>query len=140
MTKPGKEIFYPASGITATIKGQWIYGSIYQQLTDSVHSGPLKEYLCEKFGWNTDQFNSIDWEAMAAYTSKLDPVKETSVIKLVMNWQNDNHQNSLFYANKDNRCPACEHEIEAHMHFLSCTDPILRKANRPAWNKVITII
>ena len=129
-------MFYPASKIMVSINRGLVYGSIYQQLTESVHTGPIKEYLCRKFGWNNDQFNSIDWGAMEAYTSTLEPCKETNVIKLVINWQNDNHQNGLFYEKKVDICPACELVKEDHMHFLSCTDPILRGANRPAWNKV----
>lgn len=125
MTQPGKEVFYSASGAMISIEGTWIYESLYQQLIEAVHKDHISEYLCGRFGWSREQFDTIDWEAMEVYTKNLNPCKETNVIKMVTNWQNNNHQNSLFYSHRDNICPACELTSEEHMHFLSCSDPVL---------------
>ena len=132
-----KTVFFPDSKIMVSINDRQIQGSVYESLTDHVHSPVLEEYLCSKFGWTKGQFHYIHWEAMEIYVKRLPPTKETKVIKLLMNWQNDNHQNHLFDRKNSNLCPACDKETEDHMHFLSCSDKILRRANKAAWNKVI---
>ena len=71
----------------------------------------------DKFGWNEETFDSIDWNAMRAYTRNLEGTKETNLIKLVMDRQNDNHQNNLFYG-KSGKCPACALEDKNHFHFI----------------------
>ena len=125
MTQPGEEIFLPACVVMVSIHGTRVYGSTYKQLTDSVHSTPLKQYLCNKFDWFNEQFHCVNWGAMESYMSSLTPCKETNVIKMVTNWQNDNNQNSLFYKDMDSICSACKLWYKDHMHFLSCPDPAL---------------
>ena len=68
------------------------------------------------------------------YMTKLEGTRATNVIKLVMNWQNDNHQNELFY-DKPGICPACETVLEDHLHFLCCKDPVLYRLNTKAISK-----
>ena len=122
------------------IKESMVYGSIYDRLSFHVHSPPLISYLCTKFGWSVEQFETIDWDAMDSYIKGVSPTKETNITKLAMDWQNTNHQNNLFDKTKSNICPACNLVHESPMHFLSCSDPVLRSLNKKPWNKVVTII
>ena len=68
--------------------------------------------------------------------TNLDGTCATNVIKLLMNLQNDNHQNNLFY-DKSGNCPVCEHEHEEHLHFIWCQDPVLQKLNTKAVDKLL---
>ena len=74
---------------------------------------------------------------MKSFSKKVDGVRATNLIKLVMNWQNDNKQNELFYSASP-ICPACNKEYEGHLHFLRCTDPVLRRLNTMAINTILT--
>ena len=56
-----------------------------------------------------------------------------------MDWQNDNHQNELFYG-KSHLCPACHVQEEGHMHFISCKDPVLSRLNSTSVNKFIQTV
>ena len=64
----------------------------------------------------------------------------TDVIKMVNKWQQDNHQSALFYEDKSPICPVCTLTEESHMHFIWCSDIVLRQANRKAWNKVVKVL
>ena len=112
-----EEFFFSESKVMVSVNQSQINGSVYDRLTEQVHAPVLEKYLCDKFWWSVEQLHSINWEAMGVYTSRLKPVKETNVIKLVMHWQNDNHQNGKFYKDKSNISPALQVEVEDHMHF-----------------------
>ena len=134
------ESFFPPSKVMVLIADSMVYGSIYDRLTFVTHAKPMEEYLCKKFNWTKLQFDCIDWEAMGSFIKSVTPTKETNICKLVLNWQNDNHQRQLFNKKEDGVCPLCNVAHESHMHFLHCPDVPLRRANRKACNKVITII
>ena len=67
---------------------------------------------------------------------KVQGIKATNIIKVVMNWQNDGHQNGLFYGT-DANCPACGKATEDHLHFLRCTDPLLSRMNKRLISKLL---
>ena len=113
-----------------------IYGSIGDQITEGEHGPPLKQYLMDKFVWNEAVFDSIDWDAIKTHMNNILPTTATNLIKLAMDWKNDNHQNELFYG-KSHICPACCVQEEDHMHFVCCQDPILFRLNTTAVNKLI---
>ena len=129
------EVFFQEAVVMVSYRGFLIHGSIHDVVTEGEHGPPLRQYLKEKFGWSEDTFQCIDWEAMKVYTRRLEGSKETNLIKLVMNWQNDNHQNEFFYA-KDGVCPACQSIQEDHLHFISCRDPVLYRLNTECMNGV----
>ena len=115
-------------------QGAFIYGDIYDRVTEGEHGPALRHYLMDKFQWTDEVFDSIHWEAMKSYATNLEGTMETNVIKLLMDWQNDAHQNKIFYG-KDGLCPACFKQ-EDHMHFLACQDPILYKLNTGSISRV----
>ena len=106
----------------------FIYGSLRESIIEQVHGPALQRYLCNKFHWSDEVFHMIDWSAMGSYMRRVDGVKATNIIKLVMNWQNDGHQNELFYST-GGVCPACNNVVENHLHFLCCRDPVLSRMN-----------
>ena len=140
MRKPGKEVFIPHSTIMVKLNGSMIYGSLYDRITESVHGPVLEEYMCTKYGWTREVLQSIDWDAMETFMNRQSGTRATNIIKLAHDWQNDNHQNSLFYKDKSSMCPACNLAEETHMHFLSCSDPILRRVNQRAWDGLKTVM
>ena len=91
-----QEIFIEEAEVMVEYGGSLIYGSIQDRITDGEHGPPLAQYLMDKFNWSEEVFQLIDWGAMKAYTSHLEPPRETNVIKLVMDWKSINNQNNFF--------------------------------------------
>ena len=114
--------------------GSLIYGDLYERVTEGEHGPALRRYLQEKFGWSDEVFDTIGWEAMHSFVKDLEGTRETNIIKLLMNWQNDAHQNEIFYG-KGGQCPACS-KTENHLHFISCQDPVLFRMNTASVNRV----
>ena len=134
------ETFFPASVAMVTIGGSMVYGSIYDALVMHVHSPTLIHYLCTKFKWTEHQFNTIHWDAMESYINTVSTSQVTNISKLVMDWQNNNRQNNLFDKRNSELCPVCNLAQEDHMHYLHCSDPVIRSLNRQSWNKVVSTI
>lgn len=64
----------------------------------------------------------------------LSGVQATNVIKLVHHWKNDRHQKYLHSDGEEPAvCPACG-LYEHHMHFISCTDPRMKKRHQESMN------
>ena len=138
--KKQAECFFPDSGAMVEVDNSMVYGSIYEAVKEQVHSKPLAEYLCNKFHWTAEEFQTIHWEAMGAFMAGTPPVIQTNVIKMVMDWQNNNRQNNKFDEKHSDVCPACELVHEGHLHYLCCSDPVMRRLNRGPWNAVINQI
>ena len=128
------EQLFPEAVVMVKYQGSFIYGDIYENVTEGEHGPALRVYLMEKFHWSVETFDSINWDAMKSFVKNLDGTRETNIIKLLMNWQNDAHQNDIFYG-KGGQCPACSKQ-EHHLHFLSCQDPVLYKLNTGSVNKL----
>lgn len=111
-----------------------IHGSMAECIVEGIHRPPLREYLRDKFGRTDKVFEYIDWNSMSTCVNNLEGTRATNVIKLVMNWQNNNHQNELFYS-KTGMCPACANVKEDHLHFLCCKEPVLHRLNTKATSK-----
>ena len=137
--EPPLDIFFQESIVMVRYCAGLIYGSFQEVIVQGEHDGPLEEYLCQKFGWTLTVFSSIDWAAMKTFSAKVEGVRATNLIKMVMNWQNNNRQNVLLYS-KSPICPAYHKEDEGHLHFLHCSDSVLRQLNMKTINKVVMIL
>ena len=56
-----------------SIDGIQVHGSIYDSLQKHVHGPVLEQYLCAKFNWTKEQFDTIHWEAMEVYVKRVAP-------------------------------------------------------------------
>lgn len=86
----------------------------------AAHAEDLQAYICKKNTWINTVFKSVDWMGFQGYTTKLDNVWQTNVIKLVHNWNNGGQQQD-FFANQHHfsQCPAELGQIERHQHYMS---------------------
>lgn len=132
-----EEKFFPESGVMVQYRGRMIHGNFYDTIPKGEHGPALQQYVMDKYSWTLEVFESIDWRATKSFVSTLAGTRETNVIKLLIDWQNDAHQNDLFYE-KGGTWPACSTEQEDHLHFLSCKDKVYKVWQKTSTTGIIT--
>lgn len=96
---------------------------IYQQTN-------YEKYLCEKFKWNKNTFNSINWPQLSYHCNTLPLPQKVQYIKFLHKWRPT--QKNLFYSNSvrcsSPACLLCGEQEDNDDHLFHCTHPIMRDA------------
>ena len=94
-----------------------------------INGEKLHSYISEKYGWERELMDNLDWEALGDSIKSYSKFKQKKIIQLLYDWQNDGDQKFQFQ-NDNGECPACRLH-ESKLHYLKCTDTRMReKRNR----------
>ena len=80
----------------------------------------MKQYLCEKNGWEEETFLNFDWDAIELALNTYKPYKQTKIAQLMHRWQYVGER-KVMMNDGSNLCPAGCGEVEEGMHYLYCT-------------------
>ena len=58
------ELPYQGSRAMISIRGEWITIIIVQRVTDALTGPEMKKYIMERFKWDEERFNCINWNAI----------------------------------------------------------------------------
>ena len=92
---------------------------IQQYLYAEINGVKMKHYLQEKYDWETEHYESIEWGAIGEAIKSYSDFHSKKKIQMMYDWQNVGSQKEKIMGG-DNKCPACELS-EHHLHFVLCT-------------------
>jgi hypothetical protein len=99
-----------------------------------------KKYMCHRFKWEPEVYDSIDFSAIEAAISHFSPNDKRRIHKIRCKWLP-----TLERRNKEDvtirpYCPNCPTVIEDHDHIFSCTHPLRQKDLQIAYTTFLTTI
>ena len=92
------------------------YRSILRRLSTFERSS---HYLCNKFNWSNETFNSVDWVAHGRAINANFPLRHF-IIKYIHDWLPLGHLRSRYASFYQDSCPLCPTTLETWSHFLRC--------------------
>ena len=100
--------------------------NIIHSLTNSQN---YVQYLKEKFTWDQETFNSIDWKSLTTFIQTLPLEQKVSFIKHSHKWRPTNKKliQMEYDETENSECMLCN-EIEDDDHPFQCNDPIMQDA------------
>jgi hypothetical protein len=105
------------------IDNKVISSDIISTLRQSFSTPPLWEYYKQKFHWDTDCINSIDWKSHGNAIASLKHRQKKTTIQANHRWLPINTAHSLQHTGTARLCPYCLQTDETHEHYLSCNHP-----------------
>ena len=96
--------------------------TLYYQAT-----GPeLKLYIANKYGWDKDNVERVDWKAHRAAINRTG-ISKTHITKLVHNILPTNDRVHKFNQIQPEKCPYCQVSVEDRDHVICCRNPECNK-------------
>ena len=103
------------------IDGEFITSNIKANIRSAFGTGPMREYLQEKWQWSDETIEDIDWEAHGRALHRLPNSARISTTKMIHRWlPTSARQHELSQGRHPASCPICNHDHEDQYHFLSC--------------------
>ena len=103
-----------------SIRGEWITSNIEQRVADASTGPEMKKYIMERFKWDEERFNCINWDAIEQARRRFSKKENIMVSKLMFDWINSGHQKAKMEQEKG--CPCCGAEEERLEHIFQCTN------------------
>ena len=109
------------------VKGTKITSKNLNIIHSLTNSQNYVQYLKEKFTWDQETFNSIDWKSLTTFIQTLPLEQKVSFIKYSHKWRPTNKKlTQMEYDETENsECVLCN-EIEDDNHPFQCNDPIMQ--------------
>ena len=112
--------FDPSCGVALCIDGSTITRNIERSVQEKLFLGPLRSYLCNRFQWSNETFDSIDWESFSQVYSHFPRSRK---FFYQFGWKKlptgaRLHSREARY---DDRCPSCYCADESDDHLFRCT-------------------
>jgi glutaredoxin len=99
-----------------------ITSGISNTLVTSLHDAQLVAHLQRKYGWTSQTFGKIHWDAHERAFRHLPYFYQYSTGKLVHSIVNTNRQNHIFYG-QSSLCPICHEAEETLTHVFTYAHP-----------------
>ena len=104
------------------INDEYITSNMKQNIRIAFGTGPMREYLQEKWKWTDATIEDIDWEAHGRALQRLPNSSRIATTKMIHRWlPTSSRQHELSNGKHPASCPICNHEKEDQQHFLSCS-------------------
>ena len=91
-----------------------------------------REYLQEKYSWDENVFNTVDWKIHGRALSRLSWRKRLIVTKLIHRWLPVNYKLFKYRAADDDKCKACG-AVETQFHMFGCQCNTNINTRKLAW-------
>ena len=118
---------FPISGVQLNLPTGTVTHKLKRELRMARHEEPLKEYLCEKFGWDRQVFADIDHESFRRALRKLDKHR-TTLTKHVNDITPVGRRVHRYDPKYPRGCTSCGIEEETADHMAVCF-------NRAEWRQ-----
>ena len=79
------ELPYKGSRTMISIGGEWITSNIEQRVSDASTGPEMKKYILERFKWDEERFNCINWDAIEQARRWCSKKENIKVCKLIEN-------------------------------------------------------
>jgi hypothetical protein len=96
----------------------------------------LWKYYKDKYHWNEECINNIDWPAHGNAISCLTGGQQKITLQFIHKWLLVNASHSLQAEGTGCLCPLCHQEEEDHIHFNSCQHTIVTDQWKKATDKL----
>ena len=81
----GSDPFFPHQRIGISRDDERLHRSRREAIQMAARDKNMQDYICDKAGWATSVFESVDWMVLNKYIITLSAVKHTNAIKMVHN-------------------------------------------------------
>ena len=61
-------------------------------LNEHINGPIIEKYIKNKYGWNNNNINTVDWDALSASLKRYSPFQYSKMIQIMYNWQNVGRQ------------------------------------------------
>jgi hypothetical protein len=116
----------PTSGVQLNLPHGTVTYKIKRELRLARTTGPLKEYLCKKYGWTEATFEDIDWECNRRALNRADKDR-TIMIKHLNDIVPVGKQVHRYDPKHPESCPSCDETVETSSHLHTCLHPSRQK-------------
>ena len=128
--------YFKGSKATLNI-GRILVNKDYKRVINSaLHADEMRAYLIDKYNWEDETFELIDWMSLEACFKKLRGPHKVAVVKLVHLWQPTGK-----YVNRNERqnqelpnCSMCQ-SVDGQLHYMECRSEYFREARMFAWKR-----
>ena len=112
--------FDPSCGAALSIQGRTVTRDIERSIQETLFLGPLRSYLCNRFNWSTEIFDTIEWEPFSQVYSHFPRSRK---FFYQFGWKKlptgaRLHSRESQY---DDRCPSCKCADESDDHLFRCS-------------------
>jgi hypothetical protein len=109
-------------GLAYLRHGGIIINKRYDEEISQAYNWPkFTRHCCEKFLWNSQTFQSINWKAFQHQGKKLDINQRTHLLKYVYEWLPIGETLVRIDSSASPICPSCNTTTETHNHIFKCT-------------------
>ena len=121
--------FDPSCSVALSIEGRTVTRDIERSIQETVFLSPLRSYICNRFNWSTEIFDTIEWEPFSQVYSHFPRSRK---FFYQFGWKKlptgaRLHSRESQY---DDRCPLCECADESDDHLFRCSH-----ADRKQWRE-----
>ena len=117
-----------------SIKGEWITSNIEQRVTDASTGPEMRKYIMERFKWNEESFNCVNWEEIEQARRGCSKKENIMVSKLMFDWIDSGHQKAKMEQEKG--CPCCGADDETLEHIFQFTNKQMCKVRNEIFEMV----
>jgi hypothetical protein len=100
-----------------------VSGDYNAALRDCTNKEEVMNYYQDKYGWNKEVVQSIDWRAHGKAKSQLSQRQEKTITQFIHNWLPTNAAQSQQNLGTGRLCPYCRSCEESQHHCLQCPHP-----------------
>ena len=127
---------YEGSLATLQIRGTVINKDLKKMVQEALYAREMKRYMMNKYGWDENAFNNIDWTVLEMALKKKKGIHRVTIIKLLHFWQPTNRyvQRNERRRQVEARCPECECNDD-QMHYMQCRSEYFTEARAYAWKR-----
>jgi len=126
---------YPGAVVTLKMGGHAVLNSVAKTTKKWAHHRSTKIYLKEKYNWDTETFELINWNAQKMALDGLTWGQQIVVMKLIHRWLPTNDRKKKFNPTEVDLCTACG-EVETQAHMFRCTESKSARTRKLAWAKL----
>jgi hypothetical protein len=108
------------SNIDLIINNHKVSSKYLEELRLAAAKPALWKYYQDKYRWNDECINNIDWTAHGHAISSLTGRQQKTTLQFIHKWLPLNASHSLQAEGTGRLCPFCHQEDEDHLHFISC--------------------
>ena len=112
---------YPGSKALLQLGDKWITSHQQRHLLLAHHRHKFLTYCMEKYDWEYETFQLIDWDAVRSVRRRLTQTQRMQTAKLMHDWAPVMHM--LAHETGNSQCPGCPHPDETLDHLFRCTNP-----------------
>ena len=106
---------------------RWITSHYKRHLYDARCSGPIRSYMKEKYEWDDETFDSVDWATIGQMRRRQTHTQRMHSCKLMHGWLPTMNKNFRYTTTQ---CPGCACPNETTNHVFVCSNHTMKRKRR----------